>query len=379
MADKYGPWATLIDAGVNPQLSAFWKKRMSMLVPISRTSPVLSRRNLLRLGATVIITTVLPTFVFVPAMAEEQRRESELKNSTSGRIYIDAVMNVKSEDSNPSNEIHAIIAIDPETGQWEKVIDGGYRAKVSPDGQMIAFLASTNSDTDKEEIWTYDLKSKKKTLICNDGGNFSWAPDGKSIVFTKSHFTADDKSEDNTWSISLDGSEKTKLPITKTDEVDDWSNDGRWFVTVSNRQPPWGSGYQLYRMHPDGGEELRLTKNGLNCYPRFSPDSRKIAYLHQTAIDGNSLHVMDMDGTNDHEIVRGKDLTNVEKSCFSPDGRRLAITLVNLQLENGKKVLKGGPEEQNWRIEIVDADGKNRRELKLSDAKVIFLGHPDWH
>ncbi|MGA2797848.1 MAG: hypothetical protein ABSE63_09735 [Thermoguttaceae bacterium] len=55
MANKYGPWATLIDVGGSPQLSAFWKRRMSMLVPASQTSPVLSRRNLSLLAAAGIL------------------------------------------------------------------------------------------------------------------------------------------------------------------------------------------------------------------------------------------------------------------------------------------------------------------------------------
>ena len=44
MTNPYGPWATAINAGRNPQLSASWRQRLTMLVPTSQTSPVLSRR-----------------------------------------------------------------------------------------------------------------------------------------------------------------------------------------------------------------------------------------------------------------------------------------------------------------------------------------------
>ena len=71
MSNQYGPWATLIDAGGNPQLSAFWRRRLTMLVPTSQTSPVLSRRNLLWLGAAAVLTGVLPTFRLAPAEADE--------------------------------------------------------------------------------------------------------------------------------------------------------------------------------------------------------------------------------------------------------------------------------------------------------------------
>ncbi len=67
MASQFGPWATPIDAGSNPQLSAFWRRRLTMLVPTSQTSPVLSRRHLLWLGAALVLTMVLPSFHFVSA------------------------------------------------------------------------------------------------------------------------------------------------------------------------------------------------------------------------------------------------------------------------------------------------------------------------
>ena len=73
MANPFGPWATLIDAGPNPQLSAFWKRRLTMLLPASQTSPALSRRNLLWLGVTGILLIVLPTFHLTPAGAEENK------------------------------------------------------------------------------------------------------------------------------------------------------------------------------------------------------------------------------------------------------------------------------------------------------------------
>ena len=73
MANQFGPWATLIDTGGSPQLSAFWRRRMTMLVPTSQTSPVLSRRNLLWLWAVVVLTLAVPTFHTAPVAADENK------------------------------------------------------------------------------------------------------------------------------------------------------------------------------------------------------------------------------------------------------------------------------------------------------------------
>ena len=72
MNHPYGPWATAIDAGRNPQLSAFWRQRLTMLVPTSETSPVLSRRNALLLVTAAVCLFLLPTFRPAPADAQQQ-------------------------------------------------------------------------------------------------------------------------------------------------------------------------------------------------------------------------------------------------------------------------------------------------------------------
>ncbi len=46
-------------------------------------------------------------------------------------------------------------------------------------------------------------------------------------------------------------------------------------------------------------------------------------------------------------------------------------------MENGKKIRRAGT-DHNDRLEIMDADGKNSRELKLDDLKIVGLGHPEW-
>jgi protocatechuate 3,4-dioxygenase beta subunit len=77
MTNPYGPWATAIDAGRYPQLSAFWRQRLTMLVPTSQTSPLLSRRNLLGLFALAAVIGFLPTFRAAPAVAEQEKLPQE--------------------------------------------------------------------------------------------------------------------------------------------------------------------------------------------------------------------------------------------------------------------------------------------------------------
>ena len=86
MTKPYGPWATAINTGRNPQLSSFWRQRLTMLVPASQTSPVLSRRNLLGLIAAAGLVYALPTFLAAPAVAEQEK----VSNDKSKEQGIDA-------------------------------------------------------------------------------------------------------------------------------------------------------------------------------------------------------------------------------------------------------------------------------------------------
>jgi hypothetical protein len=73
MNHPFGPWATLITAGRHPQLSAFWRRRLRMLIPVSRSRPALSRRNVFWLAIAALLICLLPTFRAAPAVAQQQK------------------------------------------------------------------------------------------------------------------------------------------------------------------------------------------------------------------------------------------------------------------------------------------------------------------
>ncbi|NLE36860.1 MAG: hypothetical protein GX621_02420 [Pirellulaceae bacterium] len=67
MANQFGPWATLMDVGGSPQLSAFWRRRMTMLAPTSQISSTPSRRATLCLVVAGVLMLGLPTYRVVVA------------------------------------------------------------------------------------------------------------------------------------------------------------------------------------------------------------------------------------------------------------------------------------------------------------------------
>lgn len=54
-------------------MSAFWRRRLTRLAAASQASPVLSRRQWLCLGATLVLVMLLPSFRLAPAVADEKK------------------------------------------------------------------------------------------------------------------------------------------------------------------------------------------------------------------------------------------------------------------------------------------------------------------
>jgi TolB protein len=258
--------------------------------------------------------------------------------------------------------------------------DGGVR--VSRDARTLALsrFGWTGADFHEVEnpgVWTLDAEGKGEMRRVSDfGGLTFWSPDSKQLIVARLSKPNDNKSRSETWRINVDGSGASKLPIPETEEVDDWSPDGHWLVTVSDRHPTPGSGYQLYVMRPDGTNERRLTEGGgLNVHPRFSADSRRIAYLHQEH-GTYSLWVANIDGTNRRQVLAEENDTCPSSVCWSPDGKSLAYTLYTWQRDEKGTRFISDLAKTNARIAIMDANGKNSHPLNLPHA--LWLSGPDW-
>jgi Tol biopolymer transport system component len=303
--------------------------------------------------------------VFVSALQADAKKPR--------RIFVSVLVR---EDEKLVNQV---IAVDPENGKWKKIADGGGRPRVSPDGDT-ALLGKS------EGIWNCDTQGSNNPGQISDKGTFAlWSPDGKQIIATSGKQEKGKWQVEN-WLMNADGSKPARLPIHEEDHVHDWSPDGKWLVTVSDRdriridrKAYINYGYQLYLVQPDGKNERRLTKDGINLQPRFSPDGKRIlySYTRPDKVEGG-WWIMDLDGANPREIFRRDAMTSSDTACWSPDGKQVALVLFDWIVdEKGRKTLR--PDENaNFRIEIMDADGQNRRQLNLDNLKPLFLNDPDW-
>ena len=82
-------------------------------------------------------------------------------------------------------------------------------------------------------------------------------------------------------------------------------------------------------MRPDGTRPCRITDGGNPFYGRFSPDGRRVLYTDNARGKESGVWVVDVDGKNGLDVFPTDfETVSPASACWSPDGKRIAITLV---------------------------------------------------
>jgi tol-pal system beta propeller repeat protein TolB len=217
----------------------------------------------------------------------------------------------------------------------------------SPDGTRIAF-----DDNDDGAIDVIGADGTRPVRLAEDSGGAQWSPDGKAIVFFSWRDFPGQDQRNELYSMHPDGSEQVRLTTNEAEDVEPrWSPDGRRIIFVSTRD----GNEEIYVVAADGSRPRRLTDDAsADESPAWSPDGSRILFTSYR--DGADPHML---GEGDAEIftVRpdGSGLTNLTNAvewdgypAWSPDGRRIAFST------------NGGVE---FDLFVMDADGQHRRQL----------------
>ncbi len=206
-----------------------------------------------------------------------------------------------------------------------------------------------------------------------------WSPDGKHLLVVTvmtGLCTVPGGTMYWTLKIDADGTHPVRVNIPDTDLVTDWSPDGRWLVAYSLIP---GKGfdvsYENVIMHPDGTGRRRLPGPGVGVYPRFSPDSKRIAYVTlpkaTNTMRGKSVWIVDVEGKERRSIYMEPQDAHIEDIVtWSPDGKQLATIHWTWTPENGALTPK------NPRLCLFNVEDRRMRIVPHPPA--TLLGHPEW-
>lgn len=185
-------------------------------------------------------------------------------------------------------------------------------AATSPDGRRIALTLSVDGNT---EIYVMDLDGKNLTRLTNSWGQDvspTWSPDGRRIAFVSSR-----SGSPHIYVMNADGSDQRRLTFRGTyNQEPNWSprRDGRILFTARDERYT----YDLFAVHPDTGEVVRLTQDaGNNDGPSHAPDGHHVVFTSTRGKSGTrELYVMDVDGQSQRPILEG--VGGVENPTWGP-------------------------------------------------------------
>lgn len=246
-------------------------------------------------------------------------------------------------------------------------------------------LAFTKWDGSKHSVWTANLDGTNQKFLLEYAASPSWSPDGSQLAFYGEqgidHQPATGSGTNGIWKMNADGSTPLQLVPEGTAHAVAWSPDGQIIAFDGARGSPERRIYfinpdgtpqsfealgehpsfspdgrqiavkvcrpecGLWIENPDDAEPRRLTTEGSDGLPAWSPDGKKIAFSRNA--DGNvDIYTINPDGSGLARLTTATGNDSVP--AWTPDSRQIVFR----STRNGK-----------WQIFIMNADGSNQRVI----------------
>ena len=213
---------------------------------------------------------------------------------------------------------------------------------LSPDGKHIVFTSERNGWW---KIWLLDIEMKTFKQLTNESSaeySPSWSPDGKHIVFVSSR-----DGNQEIYIMDIDGKNVKNITTENSPDISPfWGPDNYIYYSTELNNI-----YQIARCKSDGTKKEILTNtSGNKLMPQLSNDLTKILYYGDQ--DGNlEIYIMNL----------------INKSIIRLTDNPLVDRRPRWSTDNKYIVFERGNKGDNHHIYIMDADGKNQKQLTFSN------------
>ncbi len=192
----------------------------------------------------------------------------------------------------------------------------------SPTEEKLAFVSDKDYDFSFFDLYLMDLSTKKvQRLVKGVNPFFSFSPDGKWIVYSKTSFYLPKKSFiSDLYKINLRTYKIERLTYGERASEPVFSPDGEKIVFVKKE----GGNANLYILELKTEKIFPLTSDndGLtqNFSPHFSPDGKKVVFVRFSK-GKRDLYIMRLEDKTIYPLTED----NADDRCpmFFPDGRRV--------------------------------------------------------
>jgi Tol biopolymer transport system component len=273
------------------------------------------------------------------------------------------------------------------------------KARLSPDGAQAAFVVvrggqQRGPDDDQNAPWPIQVvirklgTSKSKTLdFPSLGVDLCWAPEGKRLAVTR---LAKDQSSE-TVLLDPETGKKEPLNLLAGAKILDWSRDGETFLLSYPKDNRFRLGLAAKgEKEPRELVELKVRFASFSV-GRFSPDGKKVLFTDADPEQKDAYkwsmssrpHLLDIASKKRQPLPGFPGNACCTGVAWSPDGKRVAYTCVQLHPELLKKDMLGPGDDVETEafLVVADVDGKNTKTIsseKSTSAKGRIFWSIDW-
>ena len=222
---------------------------------------------------------------------------------------------------------------------------------LSPDGKEMIYIMVIAG---KEQLMRRALDGSYVRQLTTDEAQHedpAWSPDGKHVAFV----------------LIKNGSEQIQImnpngsgvePLTPLDVKTihpNWSPDSRSlaYCTDDDLAPPKKNPAEIYSIELATRKITRLISGGVNTYPVWSPDGKRIAFRRMLEETNSEVFVANADGSD------ARNLTNDPAfdgwPAWSPDGNKIAFA--------------SNRGNQNYQIYTMSPDGSGIRLVARTEGR----------
>jgi TolB protein len=210
----------------------------------------------------------------------------------------------------------------------------------------------------KEQLFTANVDGSNPAQITHDAIDHedpAWSLDGKRIAYVA---LSGDTSR--IWVMDVDGTHAA--PVSPTDRKvihPRWNPDGRHLAwcTTDDLDPPRKNDSEIQQIDLATGRIDVLLTGGVNTYPAFSPDGKRIAYRHFVG-ENSEVFIANADGSQPRNITNNPAFDGWP--AWSPDGKRIAFS---------------SNRNSSYQIYVMNPDGSGVRLVANTEGRATY---PQW-
>jgi Tol biopolymer transport system component len=248
----------------------------------------------------------------------------------------------------------------------------------SPDGTQLAFIRGRVPSGGHVGLMSVyvaaaDGRDLRRLASCGYcvGGQLSWSPDGKWIVFSRSDAPPGTRPNgESLWVVTAAGGRPRRVTDCRAQCLDgapSWSPNGNLIAFQRSPDVPITTAVWLYTVRPDGSDLHKIASQGVS--QEWSPNGRQIAFATSAAPGRPRLEIANADGSDAHVLATGAPETDIPPPSWSPDGHKLVFTTPIW------------PQSKRYRAEVwtINADGSDKKLLYRSNgASHANIGASIW-